>query len=371
MNELSDKILPKKSIQSLVSYRPQVKEEINSNQIRLSVNEGALGIGPKAKNAIKNWNENFTHNFHRYPFQINVNLVEAISKRYKLISENIIPGNGSDELIQLLCHAFLEKNDEAIFTQYGFLVFPQAIKISGGIPVKAKDKNFTVCIKEIINKINHKTKIIFIANPNNPTGTMVPEKDLRELIKHTPKNILIVIDSAYAEYVLDEDYCDGSILVQENNNVVMLRTFSKIHGLASFRLGWAYCSDYVASILKSIRAPFSVNSLASHVGSAAIQDTDFEKISVTNNQKLMKWTHKKLKSLNIKILPSVANFFLIDLNSEDEVNKLVKYLESKNIFVREMKPYNLSSFIRVSIGNEKEMKIFCDEFSFFLNKKRS
>ena len=370
MNELSDKILPKKSIQSLVSYRPQVKEEINSNQIRLSVNEGALGIGPKAKNAIKNWNENFTHNFHRYPFQINVNLVEAISKRYKLISENIIPGNGSDELIQLLCHAFLEKNDEAIFTQYGFLVFPQAIKISGGIPVKAKDKNFTVCIKEIINKINHKTKIIFIANPNNPTGTMVPEKDLRELIKHTPKNILIVIDSAYAEYVLDKDYCDGSILVQENNNVVMLRTFSKIHGLASFRLGWAYCSDYVASILKSIRAPFSVNSLASHAGSAAIQDTDFEKISVINNQKLMKWTHKKLKSLNIKILPSVANFFLIDLNSEDEVNKLVKYLESKNIFVREMKPYNLPSFIRVSIGNEKEMKIFCDEFSIFLNKKR-
>ena len=370
MDEKIKNLIPKTSIQSLVSYRPKVKDEIEKNQIRLSVNEGALGPGPKASDAIKQWYENFPHHFHRYPVQVNQDLVSAIAKRYNLNSENIVPGNGSDELIQLLCNAFIDYGDEAIHTQYGFLVFPQCIKISGGTPIVAKDKNLTVSVDAVLKKISKKTKIIFLANPNNPTGTMIPEKDLVKLIQKLPKNIVLVIDSAYAEYVLDKNYVDGSEFVEKYENIVMLRTFSKIHGLASFRLGWAYSSAYITSILKSIRAPFSVNSIAGFVGCAAISDKEFQERSAIHNFKMMEWTREKLNSAKIKVHFSVANFFLIEFNTINKTKKALEYLEKKNIFVREMAPYNLANFIRVSIGNEKEMTIFCNEIVNFMSEDR-
>ena len=162
----------KKSLLNLQSYRPAVAESKSSEIIRLSVNEGALGPSPKACLAIKNWSKQ-KHLFHRYPDQIDQNLIKAIASRYGLNEEKIVLGNGSDDLIQLICNTYLDPGDEAIYTEYGFLVFPQSIRIAGGKPIMAKDVNYTASLDNILSKISKKTKIIFLANPNNPTGTMV------------------------------------------------------------------------------------------------------------------------------------------------------------------------------------------------------
>ena len=229
-------IKPKKALRNLNTYRPAVAEKKTKDVVRLSVNEGALGPSPNAIKAIKDWSLE-THLFHRYPDQIDQGLINAIAIRFKLIQENIVLGNGSDDLIQLICNAFLDPEDEAIHTEFGFLVFPQSIRIAGGKPVLAKDKNYIASLDNIKEKVTNKTKIIFLANPNNPTGTMVCEDEIKSFLKDLREDILVVLDSAYAEYVDNKDYTDGSKFVEEFDNVIMLRTFSKLHALASLRLG--------------------------------------------------------------------------------------------------------------------------------------
>ena len=348
-------ILPKKALRSLDTYRPAVAEKKTKDVVRLSVNEGALGPSPNAIKAIKEWSlEN--HLFHRYPDQIDQNLINAIANRYKLIQENIVLGNGSDDLIQLICNAFLDPEDEAIHTEYGFLVFPQSIRIAGGTPVLAKDKNFTASLENIQEKITKKTKIIFLANPNNPTGTMVSEEEIRSFFKDVRSDILVVLDSAYAEYVDNKDYTDGSKFVEEFDNIIMLRTFSKLHALASLRLGWAYCPIKVANILKSIRPAFSVNALASFAGIAAVEDIKFQELSFAHNKKYKDWIFKKLESHQIDFIPSETNFFLLNFKSEELASDALEFLEENNIFVRGMRPYNLNSYLRITIGEENEME---------------
>ena len=361
------KIKPKESIRKLISYRPNISEEKKTGVIRLSVNEGALGLGPKASKEIKKWVSK-DYFFHRYPDQINQELIESIASTYNLNSEQIVLGNGSDELIQLLCTAFIDNDEEAIHTEYGFLVFPQCIKIAGGKAIVASDNKFTVDVNQILKLTSNKTKLIFLANPNNPTGTMIPSKDIEKLIRGISKKTILVIDSAYAEYVENSDYTDGSRFVENYSNVLMLRTFSKIHGLASLRLGWAYCPIEICQVLKSIRAPFSVNALASVAGAAAIKDIKFQKKSILHNRVCKDWTIKELLKEGIDVFPTVANFFLINLLSEKNANNAIKFLENNKIYVRGMKPYNLSSFIRVSIGNENEMRIFTKKLIEFCNK---
>ena len=269
----------KKSLLNLQSYRPAVAESKSSEIIRLSVNEGALGPSPKACLAIKNWSKQ-KHLFHRYPDQIDQNLIKAIASRYGLKKEKIVLGNGSDDLIQLICNTYLDPGDEAIYTEYGFLVFPQSIRIAGGKPIMAKDVNYTASLDNILSKISKKTKIIFLANPNNPTGTMVGRNEISNFIKKVRSNILIILDAAYAEYVDKIEYSNGLEFVEKLNNVIMLRTFSKLHALASLRLGWAYCPEKIANILKSVRPAFSVNSLASFAGAAAVEDIEFPEIII-------------------------------------------------------------------------------------------
>jgi len=362
--------LPKKTLRKLKAYRPAVSENKGKDVIRLSVNEGALGPSPLATKAIEEWSTK-KHFFHRYPDQIDENLIEAISNRYNLQKRNIVLGNGSDDLIQMICNAFLDSGDEAIHTEFGFLVFPQSIKIAGGKPVCAEDKNYTVSIQNIVEKITNKTKLIFLANPNNPTGTMVNSNEINELIKNVRSDIILVIDAAYAEYVEHDLYIDGASLVEKYDNVIMLRTFSKLHGLASLRLGWAYCPLLISNLLKSIRPAFSVNALASFAGTASIQDIEFQQQSFLHNKKLRDWTFQQLAQVEIDFIPSVANFFLINLNSEKRSDGLLKYLKDRNIYVRGMQPYNLHSFLRVSIGTELEMNKFIKHTIEFCRKFKS
>ena len=359
----------KKAIAKLNSYRPEVKTSAKGQkQIRLSVNEGALGASPKAQAALLALGPNL----HRYPEQINQDLVSGIAQTYKLDPKLILPSNGSDELIGLLATAFLEEGDEAIYTQYGFLVFPQAIRIAGGVPVVAQDNHLTVSVDSILQAITPKTKLIFIANPNNPTGTMISTSEIERLISSIPSSVVLVLDSAYAEYVPAScaDYTDGATYVEKHDNVVMLRTFSKIFGLASLRLGWGYFPPAIMETLASIRPPFSVNTAAAHAGLAAVLDHEFLKKSQTHNQKYMAYMQEKVQLAGLESLPSCTNFFLIRFANADEAEAAHAFLGTRGIQLRRMVPYGLEGCLRMSIGTAEEMAITATAIKDYVDNHR-
>lgn len=356
-------ITPKKSIEALVSYRPDVTVLPEGRQIRLSVNEGALGPSPKAVEALASLGENL----HRYPEQISHDLVKAIAATFNLNPKMILPSNGSDELIGLLCTAYLNEGDEAIYTQYGFLVFPQAIKIASGVPVIASDDGLTVSVDNIIAAVTDKTKIIFLANPNNPTGTMISKHDVERLIATVPSSVIVVLDSAYAEYIPhdDADYTDGADYVERHDNVVMLRTFSKIFGLGSLRLGWGYFPEAIYNVLASIRGPFSVNSAAAIAGTAAVQDSDFFKRSLEHNNQILPQMQNSITQAGFEALPSRANFFLIRFADAETASAAHQFMASRGIQLRKMVPYGLADCLRMSMGDEEEMAITTAAFKDF------
>ena len=355
----------KASIEKLETYKPNFGKSKISNLIRLSANEGALGT---SLNAIKALNS-FTHNLNRYPPQVSDDLIKAIANRYSLDYKKIILGNGSDELISIITQAFLEPTDEAIYTEFGFLQFPQAISVSGAKGVVARDVNFTANVDNILSKINTKTKLIFLANANNPTGTFISKEEVIRLHKSIPSNILLVYDAAYSEFIINNDYIDGSSLVDKHDNVIMLRTFSKLHGLASLRLGWGYCSEYILSNLMKVRGPFSVNTAAMLAGIAAIEDIQFQENSVAHNLKWMAWFEKELKLLKLNFQTSVTNFLLIKFPDEilNSAQNAVKFLAERGILVRGMNAYGLPNYLRVSIGNEEENITFIKQLKSFLD----
>ena len=357
--------IAKASIEKLETYKPNFGKSKISNLIRLSANEGALGT---SLNAIKALNS-FTHNLNRYPPQVSDDLIKAIANRYSLDYKKIILGNGSDELISIITQAFLEPTDEAIYTEFGFLQFPQAISVSGAKGVVARDVNFTANVDNILSKINTKTKLIFLANANNPTGTFISKEEVIRLHKSIPSNILLVYDAAYSEFIINNDYIDGSSLVDKHDNVIMLRTFSKLHGLASLRLGWGYCSEYILSNLMKVRGPFSVNTAAMLAGIAAIEDIQFQENSVAHNLKWMAWFEKELKLLKLNFQTSVTNFLLIKFPDEilKSAQNAVKFLAERGILVRGMNAYGLPNYLRVSIGNEEENITFIKQLKSFLD----
>ena len=354
----------KSSIEKLESYKPNFGNGKVKSLIRLSANEGALGTSPNAIKAINS----FSIDLNRYPPQISENLVDAISKRYSVDRNKIILGNGSDELISILAQAFLSSEDEAIYTEYGFLQFPQAISITGAKGVIAKDNKLTVSVDNILSNITKKTKLIFLANANNPTGTFITKDEVIRLHKSIPSNVLLVYDAAYSEFITHDDYIDGSELVDNSENVIMLRTFSKLHGLASLRLGWGYCSNYILNNLMKVRGPFSVNLAAILAGTAAINDIDFQNKSIEHNIKWMNWLEKELKKLNLSFQTSATNFLLIKFSNETQFNaqSAEKFLASRGILVRGMLIYNLPSYLRVSLGREEENRTLIKELKSFL-----
>ena len=295
-------------------------------------------------------------------------MVDAISKRYSVDRNKIILGNGSDELISILAQAFLSSEDEAIYTEYGFLQFPQAISIAGAKAIIARDNKLTVSVDSILSNITKKTKLIFLANANNPTGTFISKDEVIRLHKSIPSNVLLVYDAAYSEFITHDDYIDGSELVDNSENVIMLRTFSKLHGLASLRLGWGYCSNYILNNLMKVRGPFSVNLAAILAGTAAINDIDFQNKSIEHNIKWMSWLEKELKKLNLSFQKSATNFLLIKFSNETQFNaqSAEKFLASRGILVRGMSVYNLPSYLRVSLGTEEENRTLIKELKSFL-----
>ena len=263
--------------------------------IKLSANESALGMSPKVRKLISNKKLVF----EKYPDGRSRNLRKAISKTYKCNYQKIICGAGSDEIIQMICQLFLRPKDEVVLPEYSFLMYRIYSKIVGAKVVFAKERNFKVSVKDIIKKISNKTKIVFIANPNNPTGTYLTKTELFELRKKLNKKILLVIDDAYAEYMKNSDYKSGLDLFRNRNNVFILRTFSKIFGLASLRVGWGYGSKKIVDALNIIKPPFNINGVAQLAAAESLKDKKFISKSIKHNLYYSKNIKRFLEKYNI------------------------------------------------------------------------
>ena len=338
---------------NIEAYRPgKSKVKRLKNVIKLSANESALGMSPKAKKIISNKNLNLD----KYPDGKSQNLIKAISKTYKCNSDKIICGAGSDEVIQMLCQLFLNPKDEVVVSEYSFLMYRIYSKIVGAKVQFAKERNFKVSGKEILDKITKKTKIVFIANPNNPTGTYLTKKELIDLRKKLSQKILLVIDDAYAEYMKNKDYSSGLDLFKNKDNVFILRTFSKIFGLASLRVGWGYGSKKIINALNVIKPPFNLNGIAQLAAAESLKDKIFIKKSVRHNLLYANIIKKFLEGYNIYSNSISANFLLLNFDEcRYSANYLYKKLKNKGIILRSTEHgYHIKNKLRLTIGSKKE-----------------
>ena len=270
---------------------PQQGARSPGEVFKLSSNETPLGASPEAMAAYAR----VGHHLEAYPDGASTALREAIGARYGLDPDRIVCGAGSDEILQLLTHAYVGPGDEGLYSEYGFLVYKLAILSSGGTPVVAKETNRTAQVDALLAAVTPRTKILHLANPNNPTGTYLPHDELKRLATSLPPHVLLVIDAAYAEYVTRNDYSAGIELVAEHENVVMTRTFSKIYGLAALRLGWCYAPAHVCDAINRIRGPFNVNRAAIEAGVAALADTAHLEKAIAHNERWLPWLTKEME----------------------------------------------------------------------------
>ncbi|NLH81644.1 MAG: histidinol-phosphate transaminase, partial [Phyllobacteriaceae bacterium] len=295
-------------------------------------------------------------------------LREAIGKAYGLDPDRIVCGNGSDDLLHLLAEAYVGEGDEGLYPQYGFLVYPIAIKTAGGTPVVAPEKNLTVDVDALLAAVTEKTKIVFLANPGNPTGTYIPFDEVKRLAAGLPKHVLLVLDAAYAEYVRRNDYEAGIELVANSDNVVMCRTFSKIHGLAGLRLGWMYGPASVVDAINRIRGPFNVNAVAIAAGVAAIEDKAHAQAAADHNEVWLPKVTAALEGLGLTVAPSVANFILVGFPDRDgkRAPAADAFLQSRGVVVRRMEAYGLGNSLRMTIGSAEACEAVIAALTDFL-----
>jgi len=364
-----------KPLAGLANINPYIggKSEIEGLEIvvRLASNEGPFGPSPKTVEALRA----AATNYHRYPDGDSLELRELLSNKYSLDMEHIICGSGSDELISLLCRSYAGPGDEILYSAHGFAMYPIYGRTVGAKIVAAVENNITVNVDNMLAAVTEKTKLVFIANPNNPTGTYLPKSELLRLHKGLPGDVLLVVDSAYAEYVVEEDYSAGIDLVRTSENVAMLRTFSKIYGMGGVRLGWGYFSQEVAGILNRMRSPFNVSYPAQAAGSVAIQDDGFIEMSLSHNQEWLTWTTEQIRSLGLIVPDSYCNFVLVKFpektdegtnNTVDNAVAANSFLKSKGIIVRRLGGYGLPDALRISIGLEDEMRLVVNSIQEFL-----
>jgi histidinol-phosphate aminotransferase len=343
----SNKIAAEKYVGGLSQFRDKVAK------IKLSANESALGPSPKA---IKEYLK-LAKNFKRYPDSDGLNLRKILAKKFKLDPNKIILGSGSDQILELICKAFLKKDDEVVVPKYSFLIYRLYSKINGAKVLYSKEKNFTVSVADILKKVTKKTKIIFLANPNNPTGTYIEKKKLLLLRKKLRSNILLVIDDAYFEYVKQKNYSSGLKLFSNSRNVVITSTFSKIYWLAGLRIGWGYGSREIINSLNIVKPPFNINSPALTAAAAAVKDHAWINKEIKHVNKWNNKFYKEFKKLNIDTNKSFTNFLLINFDKiKKNSAKIFKLLADSGILVRKMNVYGIKNSLRVTIGKSSENK---------------
>ena len=320
------------------------------NPIKLSANESALGSSPKAILAI----EKDKDKIFKYPESDSNSLREVLSEKFNIDSKRIICGSGSDQIFDLTCHLFLDPGDEVVVTEFGFIMHRIYAELYKAKVILAKEKNFKASVDEILGKVTDKTKIVFIANPNNPTGTYLSKNEMINLRKKLRSNILLVVDDAYFEFLNSENFSSGLDLFKDSGNVLITRTFSKIYGLAGLRLGWGYSSKEIIDAMYQIKPPFNVNRTALVAGAQAIKDNEWTNRAIEHNTLWSQKIFSALKEFNIKTNEPAANFFLMNFN-ETKINseEAFEKLAAKKLILRKMTQYKISNTLRLTIGNKE------------------
>ena len=338
---------------NIEAYRPG-KSSIRrlKKVIKLSANESALGVSVRVKKVMSRKDLNF----FRYPDGKSNELRRQISKKFRCDKEKIICGAGSDEVIQMLCQLFLKPKDDVIVPQFSFLMYRIYAKIAGANVIFAKEKKYKVSVSEIIKKITKKTKIVFLANPNNPTGTYLTKFELIELRKKLRKNILLVVDDAYAEYMKNKDYKSGLDLFKNKDNVFILRTFSKIYGLSSLRVGWGYGSRRIINALDIVKPPFNVNDVAQKAAVESLKDNKFISRSIKHNFFYATKLKNFLNNYDISSNKVSANFLLLDFKKcKFRAKYFYEKLKMNGIILRSTEDgYKIKNMLRLTIGSKKD-----------------
>ncbi|QBR71713.1 histidinol-phosphate transaminase [Beijerinckiaceae bacterium] len=358
---------PRPSVLAIDPYVPGKSSAPGAAKIfKLSANETPLGPSPRAKEAIRA----FADRLEDYPDGNATLLREAIGARHGIDPATIVCGTGSDEIIHLLASAYMGPGDEGIFTEHGFLVYRIAILAAGGVPIVAPETRLTADVDAILARVGPKTKMVFLANPNNPTGTYLPIAEVERLAAALPSSVLLVLDAAYAEYVTRADYSAGLELVSVARNVVMTRTFSKIYGLAGIRLGWCHAPAEVCDAINRIRGPFNTNGAAIAAGVAAIADRDHVGKAVAHNATWLPWLAQEIGELGIEVTPSVGNFLLLHFIDELQARSADRFLSSRGLILRAVGAYGLPRCLRLTVGTDEANRLVVANLKEFLTFER-
>jgi histidinol-phosphate aminotransferase len=361
------KPVPIRGVLDIEAYVPgKSKAPAGVRLHKLSSNESPLGAPPSAREAAAA----VLDHLESYPDGQSEELKRAIADIHGLNPRALLCGNGSDELLGLLCQCYLGPGDEAIHTEHGFLVYRIQILARGATPVVAPERDATADVDAILARVTDRTKLVFLANPNNPTGTYLPFDEVRRLHAGLPGHVILVLDAAYAEYVRRNDYGAGIELVSSAENVVMTRTFSKIYGLAALRIGWLYGPEAVVDALDRVRGPFNLNAAAIAAGAAAIRDRGFLETAVEHNSRWLAWMTQELTALGLQVTPSVGNFLLVHFPREAgrTAAEADDYLTAGGFILRRVTGYGFPDALRLSIGSEEANRGVVARLAEFLGK---
>jgi histidinol-phosphate aminotransferase len=359
---------PRPGVLAIEAYVPGKSTAPGAARVfKLSSNETPLGASPKAVAAY----QAAAAHLHDYPDGQSTALREAIGRSFGLDPARIVCGAGSDELLNLLAHAYLGPGDEAIHTRHGFLIYPIWTLAAAATPIAVPEKDYTADVDAILSAVTGRTRIVFLANPNNPTGTYLPFDEIKRMHQALPARVLLVLDAAYAEYVRRNDYESGIELVATSENTVMCRTFSKIHGLAAMRLGWLYGPAHIVDALNRIRGPFNVNAPAMAAGIASMEDASHQEVSRAHNERWRAWLSAEIGKLGLTVTPSVANFLLIHFPTGKgrTAKEADEFLTARGLILRRLEAYKLPNALRLTVGGEEANRLVVGALAEFMGRQ--
>lgn len=358
-------IIPKPGIMGIAPYVGGESKAANAQRIiKLSSNEGAFGPSPLAIKAL----QNMAPHMHRYPDGGCEALRDRLASMHGIRKDGIVCGNGSDEIITFLVQAYAGAGDEVLYSAHGFLMYGITAHAFGATPITAPETELKADADALLAAVTGQTKIVFLANPNNPTGTMWTNDDVVAFRKALREDILLVLDCAYAEYVTDPAYLDGGLeLADRFDNVVVTRTFSKAYGMAGLRLGWGYCPPAIADVLNRVRGPFNVSSAAQIAGLAALEDVDFLRKVVEHNTHIREKCARGLEEMGLRVIASQGNFLLVDFGKAERAEDCRLSLKADGILVRQVGSYGLPGCLRLSLGTDEEMALTLAGIKAYMN----
>jgi histidinol-phosphate aminotransferase len=358
---------PRPEILTIHPYVPGEAEIQGANRtVKLSSNEGAFGVPPSARAAIID----AAAESYRYPDGGAGRLRAAIGQRYGLNPERIVCGAGSDDLLYQFCLSYGGPGRDIIMSAHGFTIYEIAGTYAGSRVIKVPERNLTADLDAMLAAVSPATRLIFLANPNNPTGSMVPAEDVARFRAALPPEVLLVLDAAYAEYVTHPAYDAGVKLVDATSNTVMTRTFSKIYGLGGMRIGWCYAPPGIVDVLNRVRGPFNVSVAAQAAAIAALAEPGWVEKGSAHNAEYRPKLAAGIAAAGLKVWPSEANFVLVDLETTETANAADEFLRTNGIIVRKVGGYGLPHCLRVTVGTAEEVGLVVDAFTEFMRQSR-